>query len=255
MIYDNNEITAITYSGYNIVRVYSCGGEVVFGEEPTPPPTPTGGTKLTCLNNSGNTYTLECDGNGTINRTEWVDDYWDKYKTGVRYTVTDVIIGDCVTTVGTNAFQQLEALTAVTIPRSVTTFGTDSFAGTAIHSIFIHSGVTDMGTGAFEQCNSLSNITFEQGLTTIGNAAFYNCIGLTNVTIPSSVTAISSTAFDICNNLASVTVLATTPPTLSDWPFESVSPNLIIYVPAESLQAYQSAPIWSNHSNKLQAIQ
>ena len=36
MIYNNNTITAITYSGYDIVRAYSCEDKLVFGNEPSP---------------------------------------------------------------------------------------------------------------------------------------------------------------------------------------------------------------------------
>jgi len=53
-----------------------------------------------------------------------------------------------------------------------------------------------------------------------------------------------------------VTVWATTPPTLNDDPqevFSGYSDDFIIYVPAESVDAYKSA--WSAYADKIQAIQ
>lgn len=101
---------------------------------------------------------------------------------------------------------------------------------------------------------SMTEVTAQmlQGITSISNYAFFYCISLTSVTIPNSVTNIGSSAFMNCTSLTSVTVKATTPPTLGSGVFYSTHVNLVIYVPAESVDAYKAA--WSNYADKIQAI-
>ncbi len=65
-----------------------------------------------------------------------------------------------------------------------------------IKSVTITSGVTFIGSYAFEGCDSLTSVTIEKGVTLIGISAFENCTNLTSVTIPDSVTYISGNAFD-----------------------------------------------------------
>ena len=103
---------------------------------------------------------------------------------------------------------------------------------------------------------SITNVTEDMldGLTSIPNSAFYNCTSLASITIPNSVTSIEMIVFYGCNSLASVTVKATNPPTLGSDSFDYTSPNLVIYVPAESVDAYKAANNWSNYASKIQAI-
>ena len=104
--------------------------------------------------------------------------------------------------------------------------------------------------------DSLTEVTAEMldGITTISGLAFYQCANLTSVDIPSSVTSIGAYAFNFCNRLESVTVEATTPPTLGYMAFDFTSANLVIYVPAESVEAYKTASYWSNYASRIQAI-
>jgi hypothetical protein len=94
--------------------------------------------------------------------------------------------------------------------------------------------------------NSLGDITTIRGYT------FAECSYLKSITIPSSVTAIEEGAFYSCYSLENVTVLNPTPPTLGDDAFYSTSTRLVIYVPASSVSAYQTA--WSDYSSKIQAL-
>ena len=45
----------------------------------------------------------------------------------------------------------------------------------------IGNGVTSIGKGAFDHCDTLSNATIGYGVTSIGEYAFRNCTELTNV--------------------------------------------------------------------------
>ena len=66
--------------------------------------------------------------------------------------------------------------------------------------------VTDIGSSAFNNFTSLTNITIPSSVTSIGDSAFYGCSGLSSVTIPSSVTSIDYYAFSNCSGLTSITV-------------------------------------------------
>ena len=76
------------------------------------------------------------------------------------------------------------------------------FDGYTIGQINYPSEITNIGTGAFNRCTSLSTIDFSR-ITSIGYQSFSNCTGLTSVTI-SSVTSIGKEAFIRCTNLTNV---------------------------------------------------
>ena len=70
-----------------------------------------------------------------------------------------------------------------------------------ITSVVIDSGITSIGSYAFEGCSGLTSVTIPNSVTSIGNNAFYGCSGLTSVTIPYSVTSVGNYAFDGCTSL------------------------------------------------------
>lgn len=145
-----------------------------------------------------------------------------------------------VTSVYPSGFQKCTTIKTISLPDTVTTFGTDAFAESTIESITIPNGLTAISSGAFRNCRSLTTVNFKENnqvarigdyafandyklssflfpritnLTTIGNEAFLYCLGLTNVILPDSFTTLGSYAFQDCKNLvavyfpASVTVL------------------------------------------------
>ena len=103
---------------------------------------------------------------------------------------------------------------------------------------------------------SITEVTADmlQGVTNIKLFVFVNCSSLTSIIIPSSVTSIRTSAFENCTSLVSVTIEATNPPSVDGSVFRNTSSNLVIYVPAESVNAYKSASGWSNYASKIQAI-
>lgn len=137
-----------------------------------------------------------------------------------------------VTSIGDNAFYNYTSLTSITIP----------------------SGVTSIGQSAFFNSTSLTSVTIPNSVTSIGSQAFSYCSSLTSITISNSVTLIGEQAFYNCTSLTSVTVKATTPPTLRSGVFSGTHSSLVIYVPAESVDAYKAASGWSTYADKIQAI-
>ena len=157
-------------------------------------------------------------------------------------SVTEVVIPQGVTTIGTCAFS-FHHLQRIDIPDSVTVICRAAFFHcSALQSIDIPDSVTTIGQNAFCNCESLTSIEVSEnnahytsidgvlfdkhlttvicypsnkgdeqyeipnGITSIENHAFHNCIFLKSINIPDSVTAIGQNAFYICKSLTSIEV-------------------------------------------------
>ena len=73
-------------------------------------------------------------------------------------------------------------------------------------TIHIPASVTVIGGYAFDGCENLTTVTFEEGsqLTGIGEKAFWCCSGLESIVIPRNVSTIGLCAFALCENLEEV---------------------------------------------------
>ena len=166
--------------------------------------------------------------------------------------LTSITLPEGVTEIGYYAFQGCSNLINITIPEGVTTIGVYTFQGcTNLASITIPEGVTEIGYKAFDGCKSLTSINLPKSVKEIGYEAFNRCNSLTSITIPEVVTVIEGCAFSNCSNLTGVYCEPTTPPTLGSNAFKSASASLVIYVPAESVEAYKAADGWSNYADKI----
>lgn len=118
--------------------------------------------------------------------------------------------------------------------------------------ITIPSSVTEMGERAFMICTGITSVTIPEGITHIPNLAFEECLSLTSVTIPATVASIGNTAFSWCSALMSVTCHAVTPPACGEYVFGSVDMSACqLFVPENSLEAYQNAATWQDFANIL----
>ena len=121
--------------------------------------------------------------------------------------------GSKLTSIGDGAFRSCYALKNVDIPTSsdsLINIGKYAFQNDSsthkLESVTIGGGVSSLGEGAFNQCYSLTTVTFNgvSTFTSIGEQAFYRCSKLTSITIPDSVTSIGRYAFCDCIGLTSV---------------------------------------------------
>ena len=109
--------------------------------------------------------------------------------------------------IDSEAFEECDNLTSITIPNSVTSMGNKTFYGcSGLTSVTIGNSVTSIGRQAFEDCAALTSVTIGNSVTVIGYQAFRDCAALTSVTIPNSVTSIGDGAFSYCSGLTSVTI-------------------------------------------------
>ena len=110
-------------------------------------------------------------------------------------------------------------------------------------------------TGSVTFPASIRDNSMEFQVTGVGDYAFYGCSGLTSVTIPNSVTSIGEGAFYGCSSLTTITCKAINPPTLGDNVFTKVDTTIPLYVPAQSVSAYQAADGWDDFMDNTYPIQ
>ena len=112
-----------------------------------------------------------------------------------------------VTSIGSQAFIECNALTSVAMP-SVTSIGWEAFRYcSSLNSVDMPS-VKSISGCVFEGCSSLTSVTMPS-VTSIGGQAFSCCSSLTSVDMP-SVTSIDGAAFSGCSRLTSVAMPSVT---------------------------------------------
>lgn len=126
-----------------------------------------------------------------------------------------------------------------------------SSAMAGLESYTVPEGPTTIGTIAFSEA-SMTKIVLPQSLTAIGHNVFRDCKELTEVRIPAGIRSIGYGAFNGCEVLEKVYCAATTPPILEDdVTFSKNSPARVIYVPAESVDAYKADASWSKYASAI----
>jgi hypothetical protein len=101
------------------------------------------------------------------------------------YNLTNIILPNSITTIGSNTFNNCNSLTSIIIPNSVTSIGDSTFSDcSSLKSITIPNSVTSIGDYAFNECNKLTNVNYtgteeQWNQINIGDSNEY----LTNATI------------------------------------------------------------------------
>jgi len=143
------------------------------------------------------TYTTN---SGAITITKYIG-------SGGAVTITNIINGLPVKSIGVTVFEDCTSLTSVTIPHSVTNIGRSAFDGCLnLTSVTIGTNVVDIGDMAFAWCWNLPNITIPSRVASLGEKVFLRCDKLTNVTIPRSLVSAGYYPFWSCKKLTAITV-------------------------------------------------
>lgn len=105
------------------------------------------------------------------------------------------------------AFEGCEKLAKVAIPQTVCAVGEQSFMncyGLKNVDWGANRILREIPNSAFENCYSLTSITFPVSLHAIGNLSFASCTSLEYVVFSESITNIGERAFNKCNKLSEV---------------------------------------------------
>ena len=165
--------------------------------------------------------------------------YLGDFISNIRTTLTDLTIGNTVSSIGGNAFANCNSLAKVIIqdglddlafdnsgnsfancPIQILHLGrnmifgwgyaTSPFRGiTALSALIIGSNVTSIIANAFEGCTSLTDIIIPNKVTSVGSSAFYGCTELKSIIIGSGTKTIEGSTFYGCSKLTNITIPST----------------------------------------------
>ncbi|MBO5674394.1 MAG: leucine-rich repeat protein [Paludibacteraceae bacterium] len=119
--------------------------------------------------------------------------------------------------------------------------------------------VDTIGNLAFASNHNIVSISFSPNsqLKHIEKEAFMGCVFMQRLDLPASLQSIEERAFNGCSSLEAITSLNPTPPVMSAWysyneqVFGSVSHDIPLFVPAESVELYDAAPQWDRFATIL----
>ena len=135
-------------------------------------------------------------------------------------SLASVAIGDGLTSIGYSAFYGCERLASITVSENNSVFKSVdgnlySKDGTVLlqyaigkteTAFVIPNSVTSIGSSAFENCGSLTEVTIGDKVESMGDYVFYSCGSLTSVTIGNNVTSMGDSVFENCSNLTNVAI-------------------------------------------------
>ena len=135
--------------------------------------------------------------------------------------LTSVTIPDGVTSIGEYAFRKCSNLTSITLPPSIIKIENSAFLWCfkldAVHISDLAAwcgislsmnGVSPLHYGAHLYLNDeeVTNLVIPDGVTSISNYAFEKCSYLTSVTFPEGVTSIGESSFDGCSGITYISL-------------------------------------------------
>lgn len=286
VVFCNNNITDIKYSGYTITKVYGCDGELLYEYQRPTPTNPiarvyvnggwveindddsnsavTSGEVNTWLTSSErNSFTVlglytgctsigadAFSGAGVTSINSWGSIRTigeNAFKSCSNLESIYYNCSGCQLVVGNSAFQDDFNLTSVTL--NAQSIGQDCFYNDSRLKTLTLTAET-ISSSAFGNCNGLSAATISN-TTTIGQYAFYYCNSLTSMTIPSSVTSIGNNAFNHCSSLEKIVFNSTTPPTLGANAFSNTNNCPIVIPSSVSKNTWSTASGWGTYRDRL----
>lgn len=157
-----------------------------------------------------------------------------------------------------NSAGDKENLRRVTINNNVKILGPSCFAECEkLEQVTIPDSVTTINAASFYKCKSLETLEIPESVTTFNNAnIFSDCSNLKTINIPSGISNIPLNTFENDIKLESIICRPTSPPTMNYIAFNNTNSTFIVYVPSESVTAYQQDPNWGGQLgvNRIQAI-
>ena len=187
--------------------------------------------------------------------------------------VKEYVIGDSITEIRNNTFQNFSSLESVTIGKNVTSIGENAFEGcSALDSIVWnaknYTNFSKKENAPFYDCRSqiksftfgeavehipaylcygmekLTNIVLFNKTKTIGTSAFEGCAKLGKLTLGTAMENIDANAFAGCNRLYHIYCYPTYPPVADQSSFSNY--NVYLHVPCDYIEEYDLDIFWGD---------
>lgn len=144
---------------------------------------------------------LTISGSGRMSGNSYNSTPWDDYK----YNVKTVIVAEGITAIDMYAFNGCSALTAVSLPSTLTEIGYGAFYFcSSLREIVIPDSVTTLRDSVFFGCSSMVTAVLPKNLKTLGSSMFASCNALVSVTLPKNLETMKSQVFSGCTSLESI---------------------------------------------------
>lgn len=176
-------------------------------------------------------------------------------------SLSSIVIPENVISIDAEAFADCYYLDTIVVNSQNTTYDSRNNCNAIIETasnklviggrlVNVPNTVTSIGAHAFDG-RLLTSIILPNSITTIEESAFYGA-ALTSINIPENVTSIGIDAFSQCHSLTVITCEAITPPSIVGGTyFFNGDKSIPVYVPAQSVEVYQTADGWSLFTNIL----
>ena len=122
---------------------------------------------------------------------------WETEKIGdktIKALMQNLVVGEGITEIGEYNFYNCTALKSVQLPSTLK----------SIDGMGAGTDLASASYGAFQNCESLTEIAFPEGLETIEPYAFKNCKLLKSVSFPNSLKTLGKCSFLLCESLETV---------------------------------------------------
>lgn len=124
--------------------------------------------------------------------------------TDADVTIPDTLNGEPVVAIGEEAFGDNKTITSVVIPEGVTELQTGAFLGCrSLTSVSIPSTLAIIGDRSFMD-TACTEIVLSDNITYLGSSAFEYCPSLKSVTIGKGITTLNDRTFADCSNLEDI---------------------------------------------------
>lgn len=159
----------------------------------------------------------------------------------------ELSIPDAWTEVPVKLANGCTSLRKVTLGRGVTTIKNTAFMGdTALKEVVWNDALETIDWNVFYECG-FEEVSLPASLVSVDDYSFSALPDLTKVKFGPALTSLGASCFAQCPKLQSVECTATVPPTLGSGAWSgSNTANATLYVPSESVAAYEGADQWKD---------
>ena len=123
------------------------------------------------------------------------------------------------------------------------------YLGEIIQSYTIADNGEEESASLIYSEHPITSVFIPDAVTKVGMGAFVEMEYLRTVTLGKNVTELGMGAFGYCPSITSITSYAVTPPAAGELAFYEIPTDIPVYVPIQSIEAYQAAAEWSGFSN------